>query len=215
MRKFIILGGLILSANAMFGAVACAPPPADVLTYNASGGCFAGPGLFQNFAVSLVTGGGGPVVMVSATTVGTDVTLGLNPNLNNPSGVEEDIVSFTATGLFGALIYGASSSNGGNPVTTVHQIVCSGTITLATGACSGTVLQDITQSGGQTTGGPISFAGNVGYASVSVWRDASAPGNATMTGGTTDLLFGPEPGMLMLVGSGLCGLALLRRKNRV
>jgi hypothetical protein len=141
------------------------------------------------------------------------VTLNINPSLNNPVGAEEDILSFTVTGLSGGTIIGASSSNGGSPGTSVHQVVCAGSIS-STGVCTGTLLQDLTLGGTQTTNGPVPFLVPGTYTTVNVWRDNNAPGATVMTGGSSDFLFSPEPGVFMLLGSGLCALALLRRKIR-
>jgi hypothetical protein len=213
-RLFLVALVLGVSTTIFGAAIPCAPPPADVLSYNPDG-CFAGPGSFSNFSVNLVAGAPGPVILVSSNVVGFDVTLNINPSLNNPAGAEEDMFSFTATGLGGSTIIGVSASNGGNPNTSVHQVVCTGAINLLTGACTGTVLQDITLAGTQTTGGPLPLLVPGSYTTVNVWRDNQAPGSSTMTGGSVDFLFSPEPGVFVLMGSGLCALALLRRKSRV
>jgi|SwirhisoilCB3_FD_contig_91_597656_length_1390_multi_2_in_0_out_0_1 hypothetical protein len=215
MKKLLLVALVLGVSTTIFGAATpCAPPPADVLSYNPDG-CIAGSGLFSNFAVNLVAGAPGPVILVSTVVAGLDVTLNINPSLNNPVGAEEDMFSFTVTALGGGTILGVSASNGGNPVTSVHQIVCTGAITLLTGACAGTVLQDITLAGTQTTNGPLPLLVPGSYTTVNVWRDNQAPGSSTMTGGSVDFLFSPEPGVFVLMGSGLCALALLRRKSRV
>jgi hypothetical protein len=213
MKKFLLSALVLGASTTMFGGPVACSGPVLIMSFN-PGGCFAGPGLFTNFSVTPVTPPPGPVILVGSTVVGADVTLNINPSLNNPTGAEEDTLSFTVSGFGGGFVIGASSTNGGGTGTTTRQVVCTGAIDVVTGACTGTLLQDVTLGGSGSTGGPIPFLVPGFYASVNVWRDNLAPGNSVITGGSSDFLFAPEPGVFMLLGSGLCALALLRRKTR-
>jgi len=188
-------------------APACTAPTPNITTFFA--GCEAGNMLFSNF-VYTPTGGAGPATSVSSIPIANgNVTFNTNPNQGSSVNSQESILTFTVATLdINAFIIGASSSNGGNGTSTVRQVVCAGTIS-ATGVCTGTLLQDVTNAGGTAT--PTqSFAGQN---TVSVWRDINTPINTAVTAASFDFTATPEPIAFVLMGSGLVGLALFRKRR--
>jgi len=215
MKKFI-LASLVagLTSVAMAAPVPCAPI-FDISTYNAGGGCIASNLLFNNFALApygTFFGTSGPVSLVAVTVGSGNVLFDTNPNQGNSGGAQQTHLTFTVSGIDpSVLIIGASSANGGSPSTSIRQVVCAGTIDVTTGVCTGTTLQDVTNSGGGST--PTQLF--TGFNSVSVWRDMITPQGTTLTGSSIDFQSTPEPVAFVMMGTGLCALALVRsRRNK-
>ncbi|MEO8126249.1 MAG: PEP-CTERM sorting domain-containing protein [Bryobacteraceae bacterium] len=206
----LIFGGI--SSIAMAVPV-CTTPTPDITSFTAGGGCTAGNLLFSNFIYTGTGLGEGPTALSSINfSIPGNVRLNLNPNQGNGAVPQSSTLMFNVSGLdVSATIIGTSSSNGGNGATTIHQIVCSGlnSIDLA-GNCSGTVLQDVTNAGGTAT--PTnSFAAQ---SDVSVWRQVVTPTGTAVTGSSFDVQSTPEPVAFALMGSGLIGLALFRKRRK-
>jgi hypothetical protein len=152
--------------------------------------------------------------IVVVTVAGGNVSMDTNPNQGNSGGAQRNRFTFSVAGIdSSALIIGASSQNGGNATTSIRQVVCTGAIDLLTGTCSGTLLQDVTNVGGTATP-TSSFSG---VSSANVWRDIITPQGTTITGTSFDFQATPEPVAFVLMGTGLCALALVRsrRKNKI
>ena len=200
-----------ISSVAMAAVVPCAP--IDVLLLNPDG-CTVNNLLFSNFALTSAPGSfgnTGPMYFAEITVAGGNVLFDLNPNQGTSAGAQRARFTFSVSGLDPAtLIIGASSQNGGSPSTSIRQVVCTGSIDLLTGTCSGTLLQDVTNSGGTATP-TSSFAG---VSSVNVWRDTITPQNTVITGASFDFQATPEPVAFVLMGTGLCALALVRSRRR-
>ena len=215
MKKFMfVLMFVGLSSMAMAAVVPCVPI-FNATSFNPDG-CTAGNLLFSNFALTpdaASFGSSGPMSIVEITLAGGNVLFDTNPNQGTSGGIQRNRFTFTVAGTDPtALIIGASSQNGGSGSTSIRQVVCTGSIDLLTGDCSGTLLQDVTNAGGTITP-TSSFAG---VSSVNVWRDILTPQNTTITGTSFDFQATPEPLAFVLMGSGLCALALVRgRKNKV
>jgi hypothetical protein len=209
--KKVLLTAMFAGLTSVAMAVPlCSGPTPDITSFNALGGCTASNLLFSNFTFT-PTGGAGPTAALSSLvfTPG-NVRLNINPNQANSTVAQESILTFTVSGLdASALIIGASSSTAGNPGSTLRQVVCAGSIDTL-GNCTGTLLQDVTNGGGGVT--PTQFF--AGQSTVNVWRDAKTPLGTTMTGTTTDFQSTPEPVAFVLMGSGLVGLALFRKRRK-
>ena len=204
-----------LSSLAMAAVVPCVPI-FNATSYNPDG-CVAGNLLFTNFSLTPDVssfGSSGPMSIVAITIAGGNVSFDTNPNQGSSGGAQRNRLDFPVAGADpSVLIIGASSQNGGNASTSIHQVVCTGSIDLLTGTCSGTLLQDVTNAGGTAT--PTnSFAG---VSSVNVWRDIITPQGTTITGTSFDFQATPEPVAFVLMGTGLCALALVphRRKTKI
>ena len=216
MKKLILT--LIFAGFSSVGMAAVVPctPILNALSFNPDG-CSAGNLLFSNFGLTPAAGSfgtSGPMSFVDITIAGGNVLFDTNPNQGTTGGAQRSRFTFTVAGLDpSALIIGASSANGGSALTSIRQVVCTGSIDLLTGTCSGALLQDVTNAGGTATP-TSSFAG---VTSVNVWRDIVTPQNSTITGTSFDFQATPEPVAFVLMGTGLCALALVRsrRKNKI
>ncbi len=216
MKKLILASLFVGIAPVAFAAAVPCAPIFDASTYNVGGGCTAGNLLFNNFSLTpygTFFGTSGPVSIVAITVAAGNVSFDTNPNQGSNGGNQQAHLTFTVSGLDpSALIIGASNQNGGNGRTSIRQVVCATAITLATGFCTAP-LQDVTNAGGTAT--PTnSFAG---VSSVNVWRDMITPQGTTITGTSFDFQATPEPVAFVLMGTGLCALALVRnrRKNKI
>jgi len=149
---------------------------------NAGAGCDVINLHFSNFALTF--GGAGSQGPENVFQIDTPTTWQVTFNMNNNQGVaanqQTQTLTFSLSGIAGTFIIGASSSNGGSasPNTTIRQVVCAGTIDVNTGACTGTLLQDVTNNGGTATPTQL-FAGQ---SNVNVWRLSTTPAGATITG---------------------------------
>jgi hypothetical protein len=138
------------------------------------------------------------------------VTFNINPNQGSSLNAQTSTLAFGVNTVSGAVgITGASSANGGSPPSTIRQVVCAGTINFATGACTGTLLQDVTDVGGTQTLTQY-FAGQ---SAVNVWRQIVTPQGSTVTGASFDFAI-PEPLSIVLLGSGLLALGMIARRAR-
>lgn len=212
MKNFITALLFVGITSVVMAAPACIPV-GDVTSLN-PGGCTANGLLFQNFALTPALGsfpGAGPLAVLVITTANGNVLLDTNPNQGNTGGLQRLFFTFDVSTLDPfALIVGASTANGGSVGTSIRQVVCAGAITLTTGACGGTLLQDVTNAGGTATPN-TAFAG---VTSLSVWREMITPINTTITGASVDFQATPEPVAFALMGSGLCALALIQRRRK-
>jgi hypothetical protein len=171
--------------------------------------------LFTNFALTPgvgTFGSPGPMSIVEITVAGGNVSFDTNPNQGSSGGAQRDRFTFSVSGLEpGVTIIGASSQNGGSGATSIRQVVCSGAIDLDTGACTGFLYQDVTNAGGTATPTTLFAAAAT---SVNVWRDIVTPQGTTLTGTSFDFQSTPEPVAFVLMGSGLCALAMVRNRRK-
>jgi hypothetical protein len=212
--KKLILAAMFTGLTSVAMAVPlCTAPTPDITSFTAGGGCIAGNLLFSNFIYTGTGLGEGPTALSSIILSGGNIQFNLNPNQGNGAVSQSSTLMFNVAGLdIGTLITGTSSANGGNGATAIRQIVCSGlnSIDLA-GNCTGTVLQDVTNAGGTIT--PTnSFATQT---AISVWRTVTTPIGTAVTGSSFDVQSTPEPVAFALMGSGLIGLALFRKRRKI
>jgi len=208
--KKVLLASMFAGLTSVAMAVPlCSGPTFDITSYTAGGGCISSNVLFSNFVYTPLQGGEGPTSLTSIVYNPGNVRFNLQPNQGNGTIAQESILTFNVTGLYGAFIIGTSTSNGGNGITSIRQVVCAGTINAA-GTCTGTLLQDVTNAGGTST--PTnSFASQ---STISVWRDVKTPAGTAITASTFDVQSTPEPIAFVLMGSGLVGLALFRKRRK-
>lgn len=210
--KKVVLASMFVGLSSMATALPLCSPASDVTSFTAGGGCTVGNLQFSNFVYTAVSGPGeGPTALTSFSNIGGNVLLNLQPNQGNGTLAQNSILTFTVTGLDASvLIIGTSSSNGGNGSTSVHQVVCAGAIDGSGNCTPGPALQNITNAGGTAT--PTSlFAPQT---TVNVWRNVLTPAGTAVTASTFDVQSTPEPVALALVGSGLIGLALFRKRRK-
>ena len=208
--KQLILASLLVGISSVAMAVpVCSGPTLDITSFTAGGGCISGNLLFSNFVYS-GSNGSGPTGLTSIISGGGNILFNLQPNQGSSLGAQSSFLTFTVSGLdLNALIIGTSSSNAGGTTTSVRQVVCSGSID-ASGNCSATLLQDVTNAAGTAT--PTnSFAPQT---SINVWRNVITPINTAVTASTFDVQSTPEPVAFALMGSGLIGLALFRKRRK-
>lgn len=101
-----------------------------------------------------------------------------------------------------------SLSSGGNADSSVLENVCTTHMAIGSGACTGTLLAQMTQIGTGSQSALITPSN-----SLWAWKDISTGANGLNSGFSQDFSVVPEPGALMLLGSGLIGLAGFLRKK--
>jgi hypothetical protein len=173
---------------------------------------------FSGFSVQNAVGGAsGQIDLISAgacgTPPGSGVCLQFNPNigLNTTNAQDEDLL-YTVTGGLTAIDMGVGGTN-----VTVDEKAC--TTSFVNGVCTpGTLLGSLTLFSG--SGDQFVYQTLAGappaISPVYIFKDIQvAPGGA-LSSELTESFSGatPEPVSLVLLGSGLLGLGLLRRRSK-
>lgn len=199
MRRFL---KLLLATAAALTVVSAAPlctgPQVVGDPANAGFTCEIGGLTFSNFVVTPGVGTPTAITLMTAAQVGDVVYLTFNPSLTQ----NQDIwLNFTVAGPLGGIDLGVARSNG-----VVTEVACSGTITA--GVCSGTELGYLTVYSGGT--GSMEFNGpsNLTY----IWKDIGVQQGGELSSFTQSFHVVPEPMTFALIGAGLLGLGLMRRK---
>jgi hypothetical protein len=210
-RLFLILAAVALLSVAGYAAPVCGGAQ-DVLAVNFS--CEFGGLLFSNFAAANAGNVPNPtMLLVSASLAGGDVTLNFNPNLSASNGGYVDIwFWFQVDGAVNAIDLAV-----GNSGATITETACL-TGPIVGGACPGGIgnqLATLTLTSGNS--GRASFPGDAFVTPVYVFKNikVQAPANGTAEFSAFSQSFGvPEPVTMVLFGSGLFALGLVRRFRR-
>lgn len=209
MRKFILLITVMLAVGTLaFGAELClpTPPPPGVTatTGPPANTCTIGGLVFSNFAA--VSAGGGAsttVTLVQAYTVGSDVFLTFNPGL----GPNQDIwFYFTVTGGVVGVDLSLSGVRGQST-----EVVCSSPLLPNNNCPQGTELARMVNfSGAPVVEGVFPQPASTMY----IFKNIMVSGTGELSSLTQSFHTGgvPEPMSFVLIGTGLLGLGLLRRR---
>ncbi|MGE5567855.1 MAG: VPLPA-CTERM sorting domain-containing protein [Rhodospirillales bacterium] len=181
-------------------------PGTDVTTISQ---CTIGPFVFSNFSVASALNMAGAQVGLSSawydSATGTYfLTFGTNFNLINPNSYRDVIFSYQITGP----LYGIDGGLGGTGDRSIAETVCSEPF-VGTGCSPESVLATLVLTP-QTTiaNAPLSGMSATYY----VVKDISLAPGATLSDFTQSYHV-PEPAALVLIGSGLIALGLLRRRK--
>ena len=185
----------------------CGDPNANVLDYNAQGGCTIDGLLFSDFFVDPIPGSPNNVIAMGSGIVNGIVLFQLNPNLGLTTNIEDIHFFFKVSTLDGsANIFGVDLSVSGFGAN-VNENVCSGQWVL--GICSGTILTTLSADSGAPTVNGF-FAPQ---SSIFVFKDIGVQGGAGSLSSFTQSFHVPDGGStLALLGLGLMGLRAVRRR---
>lgn len=200
MRKWVVLTlGLLVGLSLSAAPLCTNQLGSNVLTPGFE--CQVANLVFSNFSAQNAGNVPSPAVyLVNAGIYGNSAFLNFNPMMGN-SQVEQDIhFWFKVTGAH----QGADLHVGGSGAS-INEIVCSGPFG-AWNQCTGTILANLVASSGQFV---------VGYYNASqawIFKDIYHAKGGHLTDFTETFVIIPEPVTLLLIGSGLLGLGLLRRR---
>jgi VPDSG-CTERM motif len=184
----------------------CGDPNANVLDYNAQGGCTIDGLLFSDFFVDPIPGSPNNVIAMGSGVVNGVVLFQLNPNLGLTTNIEDIHFFFKVSTLDGgANIFGVDLSVGGFGAN-VTESVCSGQWVL--GICTGTLLTTLSADSGGFDDG--FFAPR---SSIWVFKDIGVQSGPGALSSFTQSFHVPDGGStLALLGLGLMGLRAVRRR---
>jgi len=214
-----LLFGAVLVAS---GAPACGPGTYD--TYIAGGGitCQIGSLVFSNFSFS--SSAGVPATAIPATGVtvtplnlGAEFGFQFGTGMSVASGFQDIIISFVVTGNITDLHASFNGSFSGTGTSSDTETFCKNGISLPPlGSCA-VVNQgqyNLTNPPQNLAPAPLVF--NPALTSIAISKDinvtAGANGTATISQ-VTDTFSVPEPMTLSMMGIGLLGLGLMRRRQ--
>ena len=176
---------------------------------NLSIDCTFGGLEFNNFQYSIAGSQGTPsgwnISLAGEGIVNGYVALTFNPSLNGSGNAVSDAhLSFAINGT----TYGAYLFDGGPGPSVVAEKVCSASVDVTTGACSGVLLVTSLNASDNQTATASYAASPVVY----VWKDIQITNVSGHNSAITEGFAVPEPMTFSLMGAGLLGLGLVRRK---
>ncbi len=181
------------------------------------GSCAFGPLLFDNFKITGVTNVANPLVTLGAISAPSGgVLLEMSPNFAFTAGLLQDLwLSYRVTASRGS-ITGVELANGGTSKSAIFERLCSSGLT-AGGVCAGgraVELAELRAAGGETDSETFSP-----QTAIWVFTDILAPSGEGISAFAQRYSVGsgsavPEPVTLILIGSGLLALGIIRRWGR-
>jgi hypothetical protein len=200
-RLLLSLTIALISAAALSAAPLCTDlTGSNVITGGFT--CELGGLTFSNFSAT----GTAPITLMQATLVGSTVYLTFNPFV---VGVDDRYFYMQVDGNIG----GVDLTNGGNSATSIFERVCATPIGMANICTGGEVNQiaELNAAGGGSD--EVMFQGD-GYSTIYIYKDILSGTDGHLSSFTQSFHAVPEPMTFGLIGAGLLGLGLLRRKIR-
>jgi hypothetical protein len=227
MNKFLLLLAFSLL---IVGVASAAPIPCSIgidVAVSGSTEVVCGGLTFSNFEVLNPTGGASGIVDILSATFNApdcpgEVCLSFNPNL---AGNEDEQFFFTVSGGVNDIDMSVGGSNAtiqeracANPIPTTgtDAFLCTNGLTPPTSVAP---LGQITVTSGQV-GQPISSAPFATTSPIYIFKNIETQNVGGVTGQLSEFTQSfapsgtPEPVSMVLLGSGLLGLGLLRRRSR-
>jgi hypothetical protein len=173
-------------------------------------GCTLGGLTFSNFSYSSAPVGTSVFLSAVGTgVVGNDVDLGFQLTTATPP---VDIILFydVSNEGTGPSIVGVDNQQNGNQ-TTIQEVVCS--VAFSSGICPTTPTNDVLAN---FTNPPTTSATFAPQSSVYIEKDISLPDGTSFISSfvnSQDLSGVPEPGTFLLLGAGLGGIGLMRKRK--